>query len=47
MLEGMRSLMIDGWELWPLAKALIAGAAFALVTLIWAVRVAIRKTSRA
>jgi hypothetical protein len=25
----------------------MAGAAFALVTLIWAVRVAIRKTSRA
>lgn len=47
MLEGMRSLMIDGWEAWPLAKALIAGSAFAVVTLFWAARVAVRKTSRA
>jgi ABC-2 type transport system permease protein len=47
MLEGMRSLMIEGWQAWPLAKAVIAGSLFAIVTLTWAARVAIRKTSRA
>ena len=46
MLEGMRSLMIDGWVAWPLAKALIAGTLFAGITLTWAARVAVRKTSR-
>jgi ABC-2 type transport system permease protein len=47
MLEGMRSLMIDGWVAWPLGKAMIAGSLFAGVTLLWAARVAVRKTSRA
>jgi ABC-2 type transport system permease protein len=47
MLEGMRSLMIEGWVPRALGKAVIAGSLFALVTLIWAARVAVRKTSRA
>ncbi len=38
--------MIDGWVAWPLAKALIAGSLFAGITLTWAARVAVRKTSR-
>lgn len=47
MLEAMRSVMIEGWVWSSLAKGLLAGGLFALVTLTIAVRVARSKTSRA
>lgn len=44
MLEGMRSLMIDGWVFSALGKALLAGGLFALLTLSLAAFVARRAT---
>ena len=47
MLEAMRSVMIQGWVWSSLAKGLLAGGLFAVITLTIAVRVARSKTSRA
>lgn len=47
VLEGMRSLLIDGWQTGPLLRALAAGGGFALLTLTAALAVARRATSRA
>ena len=47
MLEAMRSVMIQGWVWSSIAKGLLAGGLFAVITLTIAVRVARSKTSRA
>jgi ABC-2 type transport system permease protein len=46
VLEGMRAVLIDGWELEPIAKGILAGGIFAIVMLAWAVSVARSATSR-
>lgn len=47
VLEGMRSLLIDGWQAGPLLHALAAGGGFAALTLTAALAVARRVTARA
>ena len=46
-LDGMRALMIDGWDVGEIVGAFIAAGAFAAVMLGFATAVARRKTARA
>jgi ABC-type multidrug transport system permease subunit len=47
VLEGMRALLIDGWDLGPVALATAVIGALCLLSLWWAARVATRTTARA
>ncbi len=47
VLEGMRALLIDGWDLGPVALAAGVIGVLCLLSLWWAARVATRTTARA
>jgi ABC-2 type transport system permease protein len=46
VLEGMRAVLIDGWQAGRLAVAFAVVATMCALTLAWAARVALRQTSR-
>jgi len=46
VLEGMRALLVDGWELEPVAPAGAIMVVLCLLSLLWASRVAMRITAR-
>ncbi|WP_420451972.1 ABC transporter permease [Ilumatobacter sp.] len=46
IIEGMRSLLIGGWDTTDVTAAIAAAAALAAITTTWAIRTAIAATSR-
>jgi ABC-2 type transport system permease protein len=46
IIEGMRSLLIDGWNSADVAAAIAAAAALAAIASIWAIRTAATATAR-
>jgi len=46
ILEGMRSLLIEGWDASRILGAIAAATGLAMVTSLWSVKVAVRATAR-